>query len=235
MAAFKRILLKMSGESLMKDQNSIDPSTLLKYSNEIKNAADMGVETGIVIGGGNIFRGLKGAGKGFDRVKGDQMGMLATVINALALQSSLESLGARVRLFTAVTMATVGERFSQQSVKRAFDNGEIAIFSGGTGNPYFTTDTAAALRASEINADLLLKGTRVDGVYSADPETEPDAKKFERITYNEAYNNNLKIMDLTAFTLCRENEMKIVVFNMNVPGNLCRIISGEKVGTLIEK
>ncbi len=225
----------MSGESLMKDQITIDEGNLLKYSKEIISVAEKGVQIGIVIGGGNIFRGLKGTGKGFDRVKGDQMGMLATVINSLALQSSLESMGARVKLFTAVTIGPVGERFTHHSAIRALENGEIAIFSGGTGNPFFTTDTAAALRASEINADMLLKGTRVDGVYSADPEADPQAKKFSRITYNEVYRKGLKIMDLTAFTLCRENGMKIVVFNMNQPGNLVRIISGEKIGTLIEK
>ena len=235
MTAYKRILLKLSGESLSGNQYGIDTAILLKYAKEIRTAADMGVEISIVIGGGNIFRGLKGIDFGLDRVKGDYMGMLATVINGLALQSVLEKQGAKVRLFTSIRMEPVGEGFSHYAADEALKRGEIVIFTGGTGNPYFTTDTTAALRAAEINAEVLLKGTRVDGVYSSDPETDPDAEKFSRLSFDDAYKRNLGVMDLTAFTLCRENNIKIVVFNMNTEGNLKAIISGEKVGTLIEK
>ncbi len=235
MTAYKRILLKLSGESLSGNQYGIDTAILLKYAKEIRTAADMGVEISIVIGGGNIFRGLKGIDFGLDRVKGDYMGMLATVINGLALQSVLEKQGAKVRLFTSIRMEPVGEGFSHYAADQALKRGEIVIFTGGTGNPYFTTDTTAALRAAEINAEVLLKGTRVDGVYSSDPETDPDAEKFSRLSFDDAYKRNLGVMDLTAFTLCRENNIKIVVFNMNTEGNLKAIISGEKVGTLIEK
>lgn len=211
----------------------LDTQRLDEYAGQVKEIADLGVQTGIVIGGGNIFRGLKGAGEGYDRVKGDQMGMLATVINGLALQSSLESIGANVKLMTAIKMEPVGEAYSHARAIDELTNGKIVIFAGGTGNPYFTTDTAAALRAVEIKADVLLKGTRVDGVYSADPEKDSNAKRFDKLYFNEAYEKNLKIMDLTAFTLCMENNLPIVVFDMNLKGNLLKIIRGENVGTVV--
>jgi uridylate kinase len=195
----------------------------------------MGVETGIVIGGGNIFRGLSGTNKGYDRIKGDYMGMLATVINGLAIQSSFENSGIRSRLFTAIQMEPVGERFSESAALNALGNKEIAIFTFGTGNPFFTTDTAAALRATQIRAEILLKGTRVDGVYSADPEKVPDAFKFEEITFEEVIERNLQVMDLTAITLCRENNLPIMVFDMNRAGNLKRIVNGDKIGTIVKK
>jgi len=210
-----------------------DPIRLNDYAKQIKEVSDLGVQTGIVIGGGNIFRGLTGVGEGFDRVKGDQMGMLATVINGLALQSSLESLGGKVRMMTAIHMEPVGEGYSHTKAITEMNEGKILIFTGGTGNPYFTTDTAAALRAVEIKADVLLKGTRVDGVYSSDPEKDSNAKRFDSIDFSEVYRRNLKIMDLTAFTLCMENSLPIVVFDMNTKGNLKRIITGDNVGTLI--
>lgn len=231
---YKRILLKLSGESLMgAKQYGIDEMRLAEYAMQIKEVAQMGVQIGIVIGGGNIFRGLSGAAKGFDRVKGDQMGMLATVINSLALSSALEAIDVKVRVLTAVRMEPIGEFYSKQKAIEALERGEIAIFSAGTGNPYFTTDTGSSLRAIEIEADVMLKGTRVDGIYTADPEKDPNATKFTDITYDEIYNRNLKIMDLTATTMCKENNMPIYVFDMNTVGNLKKVISGEKIGTLV--
>lgn len=231
---YHRILLKLSGESLMGHQGyGIDPERLAMYAGQIKQLADAGVEIGIVIGGGNIFRGLSGAAKGFDRVKGDQMGMLATVINSLALSSALESIGASARVLTSIGMFPVGEPYSPARAIDTITEGRIAIIAGGTGNPFFTTDTASALRAVEIRADVMLKGTRVDGIYTADPEKDPTATKFDRITYDEIYNRGLKIMDLTATTLCRENDMKIIVFDMDTPGNLLKVLDGENIGTLV--
>lgn len=235
MIKYKKVLLKLSGESLMgKGQNGIEPESLMQYAGEIKSIADLGVKVGLVIGGGNIFRGLKGVDKGFDRVKGDYMGMLATVINGLAMQSALESLGLKCRLLTAIRMEPVGQGYSKSVLNEAFDNKEVVIISAGTGNPFFTTDTAAALRAVEMGADLLLKGTRVDGIYTEDPEKNPGAQKYDEISYQEAYSKGLKIMDLTAFTLCSENGLNMVVFDINRPGNLKRIISGERVGTFVK-
>ncbi len=234
MLLYKRILLKLSGESLAGNKKQgFYENVLIEYAQQIKEAADLGAEIGIVIGGGNIFRGLSGQAKGFDRVKADQMGMLATVINSLALQSALESLGAKVKLFTAVTIESIGERFSKTKVIEALKQGYICIFSGGTGNPYFSTDTASALRAIEIEADVLLKGTRVEGVYTADPEKDPSAKKYDRISFDEVYNKNLKVMDLTSFTLCKENNMPILVFNMDKEGNLLKVLNSENIGTKI--
>ncbi len=231
---YKRILLKLSGESLMGEQQyGIDENRLAAYARQIKDIAALGVEIGIVIGGGNIFRGLSGAGKGFDRVKGDQMGMLATTINALALSSALSSAGQKARVLTAVNMFPIGEQYSKWKAIEAMQNGEIAILAGGTGCPYFTTDTGSALRGIEIEADVMLKGTRVDGIYTADPEKDPNAKKFDRITYDEIYDRGLKIMDLTATTLCRDNHLPIIVFNMDKEGNLLKLITGENIGTLV--
>ena len=233
---YKRILLKLSGEALMGNrQYGIDPVRLAEYADDIKQIHDKGVEIAIVIGGGNIFRGLSGAAKGFDRVKGDQMGMLATVINSLALQSALESLGVKTKLFTSISIASIGEKFAKPKVMAALNSNFICIFAGGTGNPYFSTDTASALRAIEIEADVFLKGTRVDGVYTDDPEKNPKATKFDSISFDEVYDKNLKVMDLTSFTLCKENNMPVIVFNMDIKGNLEKLISGEKIGTLIKK
>jgi uridylate kinase len=230
----KRILLKLSGESLMNtDGYGINPAILSQYAVDIRHAVDEGAQVGVVIGGGNIFRGLSGVNKGFDRVKGDQMGMLATVINSLALQSALLAVNVKAVVFTSITIESVGERFSKDVALQYLQHGVVCIFSGGTGNPFFTTDTAAALRAAEIEAHVLLKGTRVDGVYNADPEKDPKAVKYERLTFEEAYGKNLKIMDLTAFTLCKENNIPIIVFDMNGAGNLKRIVQGEQVGTII--
>lgn len=234
MSKFKRILLKLSGEALMADMPAgIDTNRLMDYAKQIKEAAATGVKIGIVIGGGNIFRGLKGVDKGFDRIKGDYMGMLATVINGLAIQSALESLGVKSRVLTAISMEPVGERYSKSKLEEAFERGEIVIFTFGTGNPFFTTDTASSLRAVEMNADVLLKGTRVDGVYTADPEKDPSAVKFDDITFTEAYNRGLNVMDLTSITMCRENNLPIIVFDMNKQGNLLRLVNGVKVGTLV--
>ncbi len=231
---YKRILLKLSGESLMGKQSyGIDTDRLNAYALQIKQVADMGVQIGIVIGGGNIFRGLSGASKGFDRVKGDQMGMLATVINALALCSALQAVGQKARVLTAIRMEPIGEFYTKQRAIECMERGEIAIFSAGTGNPYFTTDTGSSLRAIEIEADVMLKGTRVDGIYTADPEKVPDAVKFTDITYDEIYNRNLRVMDLTATTMCKENNMPIYVFDMDTEGNLLRVINGEQIGTLV--
>ncbi|MDR1865471.1 MAG: UMP kinase [Bacteroidales bacterium] len=235
MLKYNSILLKLSGEALMGEQPAgIDAVRLTEYAARVGEAVRLGVRTGIVFGGGNIFRGLKGVDRGFDRVKGDYMGMLATVINGLAIQSALEAVGVKARLFTAIRMEPIGEGYRKPAVMEALSRGEVAIFSGGTGNPYFTTDTAAALRAVEMEADVLLKGTRVDGVYNADPEKDPTAVKFENITFDEAYRLNLKVMDLTAFTLCRENNMPVVVFNMNRENELIRVLKGENAGTLIK-
>lgn len=234
MAIYKRILLKLSGESLAGvNKQGIDENILFEFARQIKEVSEKKIEIGIVIGGGNIFRGLSGQSKGFDRVKGDQMGMLATVINSMALQNALESIGAKVSLFTAVAIESIGERFSKDRVLAAFSDGKICIFSGGTGNPFFSTDTAAALRSIEIQADVLLKGTRVDGVYSSDPEKDPHAVKFDKISFDEVYNKNLKVMDLTSFTLCKENNMPVIVFNIEKKGNLLRVVMEENIGTKI--
>ena len=234
MPKFKRILLKLSGEALMGDkQYGIDESRLSEYANQIKKANELGVETGIVIGGGNIFRGMSGEVAGFDRVKGDYMGMLATVINGLAIQSALESIQCKSTLITAIEMSPVGVRYSKEKVMKALDNKEVVIFTFGTGNPYFTTDTAATLRGIEMNAEVLLKGTRVDGIYSADPEKDSTAIKFDKLTFKEAYKRGLKIMDLTAITMCSENNLPIIVFDMNTEGNLLRLLNGESIGTLV--
>ena len=231
---YKRILLKLSGESLMGHQGyGIDTERLNSYAEQIRQLAARGIEIGIVIGGGNIFRGLSGAAKGFDRVKGDQMGMLATVINSLALNSALESIGVRAHVFTSINMFPIGEHYSPMRAAEALAKGEIAIIAGGTGNPYFTTDTASALRAVEIKADIMLKGTRVDGIYTADPEKDPKATKFEHITYDDVLRLGLKVMDATATALCRENGMPIVVFDMDTPGNLAKVIDGEPIGTVV--
>lgn len=236
MIAYKRILLKLSGESLMGNrQYGIDENRLAQYATQIKEVADMGVQVAIVIGGGNIFRGLSGASKGFDRVKGDQMGMLATVINSLALSSALEAVGAKPRVLTAVRMEPIGEFYSKQKALESLNAGEIVIFSAGTGCPYFTTDTGSSLRAIEIEADVMLKGTRVDGIYTADPEKDPSATKFTEITYDEIYNRNLKVMDLTATTMCKENDMPIYVFDMDTPGNLKKVLEGQAISTLVKK
>ncbi|MBO7467380.1 MAG: UMP kinase [Bacteroidaceae bacterium] len=233
---FKRILLKLSGESLQGEQGyGLDEKRLAEYAEQIKEIHDMGVQIGIVIGGGNIFRGLSGVGRGFDRVKGDQMGMLATVINSLALSSALATAGATARVFTAIRMEPIGEFYTKWRAIDALQAGEIAIFSAGTGNPYFTTDTGSSLRGIEIEADVMLKGTRVDGVYTADPEKDPTATKFDEITYDEIYNRGLKVMDLTATTMCKENNLPIYVFNMDVKGNLRKVIEGEHIGTLVHK
>ena len=231
---FKRILLKLSGESLMGEQGyGIDVKRLNEYATQIKEVADMGVQIGIVIGGGNIFRGLSGAGKGFDRVKGDQMGMCATVINSLALSSALDAVGQKNRVLTAIRMEPVGEFYSKWKAIEAMNRGEVAIFSAGTGSPYFTTDTGSSLRGIEIEADVMLKGTRVDGVYTADPEKDPTATKFHDITYEEVISRGLKVMDITATAMCMQNNLPIYVFNMDIVGNLKRVLNGEEIGTLV--
>lgn len=231
---YKRILLKLSGESLAAGHGTgIDTARLNSYAAQIKEMAQAGVEIGIVIGGGNIFRGLSGAGKGFDRVKGDQMGMLATVINSLALSSALEAIGQPSKVFTAIAMHPIGEHYSKWRAIDAMKEGKVAILSGGTGNPYFTTDTGSALRAIEIEAEVMLKGTRVDGVYTADPEKDPTAEKFDEISYDEVLARGLKVMDLTATVLCKENKMPIYVFNMDIEGNLKKMLEGDNVGTLV--
>jgi len=235
MIKYKRILLKLSGESLLgQEGQSIDPIRLNEYCSQIKEIIELGVQVGIVIGGGNIFRGIKGVGKGFDRVKGDYMGMLATVINGLAIQSMLESMGRKAKVFTAIRMEPVGEGYRKENVIEALNQGYVTILTGGTGNPFFTTDTASALRAVEIEAEVMLKGTRVDGVYNADPEKNKSAVKFNEITFEEAYRKNLNIMDLTAFTMCKENNLPVIIFDMNKKGNLKKIILGEKIGTLVK-
>lgn len=234
MARFKRILLKLSGESLMGNQGyGIDAGRLADYARQIKETHDMGVQIGIVIGGGNIFRGLSGSQKGFDRVRGDQMGMCATVINSLALSSALESIGVKTKVLTAIRMEPIGEFYSKWKAVEALEAGKVCICSAGTGNPYFTTDTGSSLRGIEIEADVMLKGTRVDGVYTADPEKDPEAKKFTDITYREVIERGLKVMDLTAICMCQSNDFPIYVFNMDVPGNLKRVMDGEDIGTLV--
>jgi len=231
---FKRILLKLSGESLMGGkQYGIDDTRLREYAQQICEVAQKGVEIAVVIGGGNIFRGLSGTSKGFDRVKGDQMGMLATVINSLALSSSLTAVGQKNRVFTAVRMEPVGEFYSKWKAIESMEKGEIAIIAGGTGNPFFTTDTASALRGIEVEADAMFKGTRVDGVYTADPEKDSAATKYKTITFDEVYTRGLKVMDLTATTMCKENNLPIVVFDMDTYGNLKKVIEGEDIGTLV--
>ncbi|MFY9150736.1 MAG: UMP kinase [Prolixibacteraceae bacterium] len=236
MAKYKRILLKLSGESLMGDQQyGIDQQRLTDYAEQIKEVAGLGVQIGIVIGGGNIFRGLSGATKGFDRVKGDQMGMLATVINSLALNSALQGIGCKSKVLTAIRMEPIGEFYSKDKAIEVMENGEVAIFSAGTGNPYFTTDTGSSLRGIEIEADVMLKGTRVDGVYTADPEKDPTATRFERISFDEIYQRGLKVMDLTATAMCNENNLPIIVFNMDVKGNLKKIMDGESIGTYVHR
>ena len=234
MIKYKRVLLKLSGESLQGNNSyGICPDMLNAYAAQIKEVAELGVQVGVVIGGGNIFRGLSGVGKGFDRAKGDQMGMLATIINSIGLQCALESQGCKAVTFTSIGMAPVGERFAKNKALALMAQGGVAIIGGGTGNPFFTTDSAAALRAIELEADLLLKGTRVDGVYTADPEKDKTAVKYADLTYDEAYAKKLKIMDLAAFALCQDNAMPIMVFDMNKAGNLKKIVQGEDVGTLI--
>ncbi len=231
---YKRILLKLSGEALMGDKPfGLDPKRLADYAAEVKAVAAHGVELGIVIGGGNIFRGLQGAGDGVDRVQADHMGMLATVINGLALQSTLESMGVQTRLLSAIEMDKVCEPFVRRRAVRHLEKGRVVIFAAGTGNPYFTTDTGATLRAIEIQADVILKGTRVDGIYSSDPEKDANATKYETISFKEVFDKGLNVMDLTAFTLSNENKLPIIVFDMNKPGNLLKLVQGEQVGTLV--
>ncbi len=231
---YKRILLKLSGEALMgKRQYGIDPERLADYAQEIKSVTDKGIEVAIVIGGGNIFRGVAGASKGMDRVQADHMGMLATVINGLALQSACEDADVPTRLQSAVKINEVAEPFIRRKAMRHLDKGRVVIFGGGTGNPYFTTDSAAVLRAIEINADVILKGTRVDGIYTSDPEKNREATKFDFITFDDVLRKGLKVMDTTAFTLSQENELPIIVFDMNKPGNLLKVVSGENVGTKV--
>ncbi|MDR1707857.1 MAG: UMP kinase [Prevotella sp.] len=234
MAKYDRILLKLSGESLMGEQQyGIDEKRLNEYASQIKAVADMGVQISIVIGGGNIFRGLSGASKGYDRVKGDQMGMLATVINSLALSSALVAIGQKARVLTAIRMEPIGEIYSKWKAIESMQNGEVVILSCGTGNPFFTTDTGSSLRGIEIEADVMLKGTRVDGVYTADPEKDPTATKFDSISYDEVYERGLKVMDLTATVMCKENNLPIVVFDMDTPGNLEKLMKGENIGTYV--
>ena len=231
---YKRILLKLSGESLMgSKQYGIDENRLAEYATQIKEIAEMGVQIGIVIGGGNIFRGLSGASKGFDRVKGDQMGMLATVINSLALSSALVAQGVKARVLTAIRMEPIGEFYNKWRAIEMLEQGDVVIVSEGIGNPFFTTDTGSSLRGIEIEADVMLKGTRVDGIYTADPEKDPTATKFSEITYDEIYNRGLKVMDLTATTMCKENNLPIIVFDMDTVGNLKKVMSGENIGTLV--
>jgi uridylate kinase len=232
---YKKILLKLSGESLMgKNDYGISPTQLKVYVEDIKSLYQKNIQIGIVIGGGNIFRGIQGAAEGFDRIQGDYMGMLATVINSMALQSEMEKQGLPSVLLSGIEINPICEKMSRSKAKNLLEAGKIVIIAAGTGNPYFTTDTAAALRAVEIEADVLLKGTRVDGVYDSDPEKNPNAQKFKKISFQEAYEKELKIMDLTAFSLCMENKMPIIVFNMNKKGNLLRIIDGEEIGSIIE-
>ncbi|MBO5044407.1 MAG: UMP kinase [Alistipes sp.] len=234
--AYNRILLKLSGESLQGEQKyGLSPAVLQSYAEQIKAAAATGVQIGIVIGGGNIFRGLQGAKKGFDRVKGDQMGMLATIINSLALHSALEDNGVKAKVLTSIRMEPIGEYYSKAKAIEYLEAGYVVIIGGGTSNPYFSTDTASALRGIEIEAEVMFKGTRVDGVYTADPEKDPTATKFDKITFDEVYNRDLKVMDMTAFTLCKENGLDIIVFDMDTEGNLAKVLNGENIGTLVCK
>lgn len=231
---YKRVLLKLSGESLMGDkQFGIDNARLTKYAEQIKEITDLGVELGIVIGGGNIFRGVQAEEGGMDRTHGDYMGMLATMINAMALQSALETAGIDSRLLSAIEMKEIAEPYVRRRAVRHLEKGRVVIFGAGTGNPYFTTDSAASLRAIEINADVIIKGTRVDGIYTKDPEKDPTAEKYDTISFDDVYSNGLNVMDMTAFTLCKENDLPIIVFNINIEGNLKRIILGESVGTIV--
>lgn len=231
---YKRILLKLSGEALMgKNQYGIDPERLQQYSKEIKTITELGVEVAIVIGGGNIYRGIEAAATGIDRVQGDYMGMLATVINSMALQSALESQGIFTRLLSGIKIEQVCEIFIRRRAVRHLEKGRVVIFGAGTGNPYFTTDSAASLRAIEIEADVVLKGTRVDGIYSSDPEKDPTAVKYNKISFKEVYQKGLQVMDMTAFTLCKENDLPIIVFDMNKSGNLLKLVQGEEIGTLV--
>jgi uridylate kinase len=234
MSTYKRILLKLSGEALLGEQgHGIDGNVLEQYADEIRAAQAAGVQIAIVIGGGNIFRGVKGATQGMDRVQADYMGMLATVINSMALQDALERKGVQTRLLTAIRMEQIAEPFIRRRAQRHLEKGRVVIFGAGTGNPYFTTDTAASLRAIEIEADVILKGTRVDGIFDKDPEKHADAVKFDTITGDDVLRRRLSVMDLTAFTLCRDNRTPIIVFDMNVPGNLMRVVAGESVGTTV--
>lgn len=233
---YKKILLKLSGESLMGEQEyGINPEMLTQYAEEIKQAKDHGAEIAVVIGGGNIFRGLQGAAKGMDRVQGDYMGMLATIINSMALQAELEKQGVKTELLSGLAIEPICQESSRRRIRQALNNGKVVIIGGGTGNPYFTTDTASSLRAIEMEADAILKGTRVDGIYTADPEKDKNAKKYETLSYQEALSKQLKIMDLTAFALCRENNMPIYVFDMNTKGNLLKVIEGEHIGTIVSE
>ena len=233
---YNRILLKLSGESLQGEQKyGLSPAVLQSYAEQIKAAVETGVQIGIVIGGGNIFRGLQGAKKGFDRVKGDQMGMLATIINSLALHSDLEDNGVKAKVLTSIRMEPIGEYYSKAKAIEYLEAGYVVIIGGGTSNPYFSTDTASALRGIEIEAEVMFKGTRVDGVYTADPEKDPTATKFDKITFDEVYNRDLKVMDMTAFTLCKENGLDIIVFDMDTVGNLAKVLNGENIGTLVCK
>lgn len=233
---YKRILLKLSGEALMGDQQyGIDQNRLKEYAQEIKAAVDLGVEVAIVIGAGNIFRGVAGAAQGMDRVQGDYMGMLATVINSMALQGALEQEGVYTRLQSAIHMEEVAEPYIKRRATRHLEKGRVVIFGAGTGNPYFTTDTAATLRAIEIDADVILKGTRVDGIYTADPEKDNSATKYDNLTFKEVYSKGLNVMDMTAFTLSDENNLPIIVFDMNTKGNLVKLLKGENIGTIVEK
>jgi uridylate kinase len=231
---YKRILLKLSGESLMGNkQFGIDNERLAEYAIQIKEVLELGIEVAIVIGGGNIFRGVQAEEGGMDRTHGDYMGMLATMINSMALQASLEAAGVKTRLLSAIEMKEISEPFIRRRAVRHLEKGRVVIFGAGTGNPFFTTDSAASLRAIEINADVILKGTRVDGIYTADPEKDKTATKFDFITFDDAYSRGLKVMDMTAFTLCKENDLPIIVFDMDTPGNLRRLIEGEQVGTIV--
>ena len=232
---YKRILLKLSGESLMGEQKyGLSTDVLTSYARQIRDVAATGVQIGIVIGGGNIFRGLSGVSRGFDRVKGDQMGMLATIINSLALQSALEDAGVKARVLTSIRMEPIGEYYSKARALELMEAGYVVIVGGGTSNPFFSTDSASALRGVELECEVLLKGTRVDGVYTADPEKDPTATKFDEITFDEVLDRRLKVMDQTAFTLCRENKLEIIVFDMDTEGNLARVLSDEKIGTLVK-
>jgi len=233
---YKRVLLKLSGEALMGNQQyGIDPERLNDYAEEIAAAVKAGAQIAIVIGGGNIFRGLQGASKGMDRIQGDYMGMLATVINSMAIQSTLQSKGVKAALLSGLYIDRIADSMSSAKAIKLLEEGYVVVIGGGTGNPFFTTDTGSALRAVEIKADIILKGTRVDGIYTADPEKDPTATKYESITYDEAYQKNLKVMDLTAFTMCKENNMPMLVFDMNTKGNLTKVLNGEKIGTIVTK
>jgi len=231
----KRVLLKMSGESLMGQQNGgIDPEVLNAFAAEIKEVVQEGLQVAIVVGGGNIFRGMKGAAQGFDRVKGDQMGMMATVINSVALQSAFANIDVKAHVYTAIRMEPIGKFYNRDEAVGALNNNEVVIVSGGTGNPFFTTDTASALRAVELNCEALLKATRVDGVYTADPEKDPNAERYDTITFDECLAKEYRILDLTAFTMCKENDMPVVVFDFHQKGNLAKLVSGKKIGTIVK-